>query len=76
MLVGRGSMIGEEDVISSTKLYSCTAKCSSLQASVYVIQREDFMTLKSSEDAWLLVLEKALWKEKRKDADYIGDKIK
>ena len=59
-------MIGEEDVISShiSNLYSCTAVCSSLRGSAYKVSKEDFLTLKSSDDAWMSVLEKALWKEK------------
>eukprot|EP00347_Sterkiella_histriomuscorum_P020337 403338195 len=77
MIVGRGSMIGEEDVITSVqKIYSCTVVCSSLKGSAYKISKEDFLTLKSSDDAWMSVLEKALWKEKQKGAEHIGDKLR
>eukprot|EP00347_Sterkiella_histriomuscorum_P005721 403355524 len=77
MIVGRGSMIGEEDVITSvSKIYSCTVVCSSLKGSAYKISKEDFLTLKSSDDAWMSVLEKALWKEKQKGAEHIGDKLR
>lgn len=77
MIVGKGSMIGEEDVITSvSKTYSCNVICSSIKGSAYKISKEDFLTLKTSDDAWMSVLEKALWKEKQKGAEHIGDKIK
>lgn len=45
MLVGKGSIIGEEDAISR-QTYSCIAKCYSFTGTVYAIAKENFMTLK------------------------------
>lgn len=70
LIVGKGSMLGEEDAIGR-KVYSCTVRCYSLSAKVFCIKREDFMTLRKSDDSWLNILEKALWKEKRKLGNYI-----
>ena len=68
-------MLAEEDVISEAQVYTCSALCTSLEATLYVITKEEFFTLKNSADGWLTVLEKALWKEKRNIADHIGEKI-
>lgn len=40
------------------------------------MSKDDFLTLKNSDDAWLVVLEKALWKEKQKVVENLGEKIK
>lgn len=73
MLVGKGSMIAEEDVISR-KYYSCTVKCYSQEGTVYVLDKDHFMRIRNQEESWMQVLEKALWKEKRKKGDYITSK--
>lgn len=58
-------MMGEEDIVSGlSKVYTCTAKCSTLKGSAFKISWEDFLTLKSSDDAWISILDKAMWKEK------------
>ena len=76
MIVGKGSMIGEEDIITSSGgLYSCNVKCISQVATYYRINKDSFISLKSQDDVWLSVLEKALWKEKQKGAEHIGEKI-
>ena len=64
-------MLGEEDVISRAT-YSCTVKCYS-EGQVYVLDKAHFEKIKNQDEAWMQVLEKALWKEKRKKADYIND---
>ncbi len=69
MYVGRGSLVGEEDVISKEK-YSCTVSCNSLKATIYAISKENFMTLRRADDCWMNILEKALWKEHRKRGDH------
>ena len=70
-------MIGEEDVVSGiSKNYTCTAKCITLKGSVFKISREDFLTLKQSDDAWINILEKAMWKEKQKGAEHISQREK
>ena len=56
MIVGPGSMIGEEDAISEEKTYTCTATCLSLTGSVYYIEVEDFMTLKAQEGSWMKII--------------------
>ena len=66
MIVGPGSMIGEEDAISEEKTYTCTATCLSLTGSVYYIEFEDFMTLKAQEGSWMKIIQKSLWKERLK----------
>jgi len=71
MIIGRGSMIGEEDAISRNN-YSCSVKCHSLNGSLFAIKREDFITLRKSDDSWLNILEKALWKEQKKRGDFIN----
>jgi CRP-like cAMP-binding protein len=65
MLVGKGSMLGEEDCISNNT-YSCSVKCYSLKGSAFAVKKDDFLTLRRSDDSWLNVLEKAFWKEKGK----------
>lgn len=75
MIVGKYSMIGEDDVISQSKAYQFTVKCCSLKGSAYRIAADDFLSLKNSDSAWVKVLEKALWKEKLKGAEHIGDKL-
>lgn len=63
ILIGPGSMIGEEDAISLDGLYTTTAICNSLSGSVYAIKTEDFLTLKNSELSWNKILSKSLWRE-------------
>ena len=75
MIVGKGSMIGEDDVVSTLKTYTVTVRCLSLRGSAYSIKAEDFLLLKNSDTAWVKVLEKALWKERIKGAEHIGDRI-
>jgi len=65
-IVGKGSMLGEEDAASSSKSYSITAKCHTIKASVYAIKLEDFLTLKNEGESWNGIIEKSLWKEKQK----------
>ena len=69
MLVEKGSMLGEEDVISEEQICTCTAKCHSMTCSLFSIKKEEFLTLKHSDEAWLSILEKALWKETKKDQE-------
>ena len=47
-ILGRGSLVGEEDVFSRTK-YSCSLKCYSQKGKVFELPREHFFVLKSSE---------------------------
>ena len=66
IVVGRGSMLGEEDAVSKVKYYSTTVKCYSAKASVYAIKIQDFLTLKNEDGSWRGIIEKSLWKEKNK----------
>ena len=68
MIVGSGSMIGEEDAISQNNEYTCTAVCSSLKGSVFCIDVADFMTLKQSSGSWIGILRNSEWKENLKQA--------
>lgn len=63
IIVGPGSLMGEEDCISEDKVYTSTAICTSLSGQVYSILVADFLTLKSSDSSWSNILEKSLWKE-------------
>ena len=73
MKMGKGSMFGEEDVIRNN-LYSASVKCTSQYGTLYKVEKEDFMTLKKSDEGWIKILEKAMWKEKRKQGDFIQEK--
>jgi CRP-like cAMP-binding protein len=42
MLTGKGSLLGEEDVISR-KTYSCTVKCYSLEGTAFVLDKDHFL---------------------------------
>lgn len=66
IIVGRGSMFGEEDAISLDGLYTTTAICNSLTGSVYSIKTLDFLTLKNTEVSWNKILSKSLWRETQK----------
>ena len=66
IIVGRGSMFGEEDAISLDGLYTTTAICNSLTGSVYSIKILDFLTLKNTEVSWNKILSKSLWRETQK----------
>jgi hypothetical protein len=63
IIIGKGSMFGEEDAISLDGLYTTTAICNSLTGSVYAIKTEDFLTLKNSELSWNKILSKSIWRE-------------
>ena len=65
-------MVGEEDVISRQE-YSCTVKCYSHEGSVYVLSKDHFMRIRHQQEGWKHVLEKALWKEKRKKEDFLSE---
>jgi CRP-like cAMP-binding protein len=47
-IFGRGSLMGEEDVLSRQK-FSCTLKCYSSKGTVYELPREQFFMLRTSE---------------------------
>jgi hypothetical protein len=64
MMVGPGSMIGEEDAVIGSNQYSTTAMCNTVKASVYMIKIEDFLSLKSSETVWKAIVDKSIWKER------------
>ena len=64
--MGPGSMVGEEDAISKDQLHSCSGLCTSMSASLYFIEYDDFMTLRSVTTAWSNIVSKSLWKENQK----------
>ena len=47
-ILGRGSLVGEEDVFSRSK-FSCTLKCHSSKGKVFELPKEHFFVLKTSE---------------------------
>ena len=63
IIVGSGSMLGEEDAISAINLYTCTARCCSMTGQVYSIDIDNFNTLKDQHSSWLKIVDKSLWKE-------------
>ena len=66
IVIGKGSMLGEEDAVSNSKMYTTTVKCHTVKATVHAIKLEDFLTLKNEDGSWKEIIEKALWKEKKK----------
>lgn len=38
LIVGHGSMLGEEDAVSNSKKYSTNVRCHTIKASVYAIK--------------------------------------
>ena len=62
--LGRGSLMGEEDVFSRSK-FSCSLKCHSLKGTVFELPKEQFQMLKTSEQSWLAIMEKIIQKESR-----------
>ena len=45
-IYGIGSMLGEEDSLNK-KTYSCSLKCHSLNGTLFVIKKQDFMLLRN-----------------------------
>ena len=66
LIVGRGSMLGEEDAVSNSKMYTTNVRCHTIKASVYAVKVEDFLTLKNEDQSWCGIVEKSLWKERKK----------
>jgi hypothetical protein len=64
--VGRGSMLGEEDAVSKSKRYTTNVRCHTIKASVYAVKVDDFLTLKNEEQSWSGIVQKSLWKERKK----------
>jgi hypothetical protein len=49
--VGKGNLIGEEDVARS-QIYSTTVTCLSQQAKLFFVSREDFLKLQGQQATW------------------------
>ena len=58
-ILGKGSLMGEEDVFSRSK-FSCTLKCYSQRGTVFELPKEQFQSLKGSEQSWLAIMEKII----------------
>jgi hypothetical protein len=51
-LADRCRFLGLEDITAGNKFYSFSVVCESQQATVYQIQKSDFMKFKSNENVW------------------------
>lgn len=65
-----GALAGEEDVISRP-VYSCDLTCKSSKGVLYQISKENFSFLKSNNEIWLQLLNRAVTKEERLYGNYI-----
>lgn len=71
-IFGKGSLVGEEDVIFRTK-FSCTLKCYSSKGVVFKLPKEQLQMLKTSERSWLSIMEKIIQKEGKKQANHLNN---
>lgn len=71
-LFGRGSLLGEEDVLSRPS-YTCTLRCHSFSGTLYSVKRQDFMVLRTQDDSWLAIIEKVIEKEKRRRGEWLDE---
>ena len=58
-LLSEGALVGEEDVISRP-VYSCDLVCKSSKGILYQISKENFGFLKSNNEIWLQLLNRAV----------------
>ena len=70
-ILGIGSLIGEEDVIWRGR-HSCTVKCYSLKGTLFMMKKENFSNLKTSDQSWLSILEKIIQKESQQHGFHIN----
>ncbi|CDW78470.1 UNKNOWN [Stylonychia lemnae] len=71
-IFGIGCILGEEDILNR-QTYSCSLKCHSLNGTLFVLKKQEFLLLRNQDDSWLSIIEKIIEKEKRRRADWLSD---